>query len=190
MKVVILPYDPAWASEFEKHKVELLRTLEGVPISSIEHVGSTSVPGLKAKPVLDIDIIIPPSSLEATRQALSQAGYFDCGECGVPGRWQFRQPGYGRADAAFGHSEGEMRRNTYAMIEGFLALRNHLDVKSVLIEDEALREEYGRVKTEISDRDFSNIAEYGKAKSGILQKILRKAGWTDAELEAVFKTNN
>lgn len=190
MKVIIEPYNPRWATEFEAQKLELLEILQGVPIVKIEHVGSTSIPGLKAKPVLDIDIIIPISSLEATRKALVRAGYFDCGEMNVPGRFAFRQPGYGKADAAFGHVTGERRRNTYAMIEGSPALRNHLDIKRILLEDEVLREEYSRVKTDLAERDYQNIGEYAMAKNYILWKILRKAGWTEEDLEPIIKANS
>jgi GrpB-like predicted nucleotidyltransferase (UPF0157 family) len=80
--------------------------------------------------------------------------------------------------------EGEdLRRNTYAMIEGCPALKNHLDVKRVLIEDEAMREEYAAVKRELAKREYEKMGEYSGAKSEILCKILRGAGWTKKEIE-------
>jgi GrpB-like predicted nucleotidyltransferase (UPF0157 family) len=190
MKVTIEPHNPSWILEFQKAKASLEKILKGLQYTSIEHVGSTSIPGLPAKPVIDIDIIIPLSSLASVRAALSDAGYFDCGEMNVPGRFAFRQPGFGRGDAAFGsHEGGEMRRNTYAMIEGCVALRNHLDIKRVLMEDKELREEYGRVKTELSQRDFTTVGDYVFGKLDILTKILRKAGWEEEDLEEVRRVN-
>ena len=193
MKVTIEPHNPAWITEFQKAKASLEAILKDTSIRSIEHVGSTSIPGLPAKAVIDIDIIVTAETLPATRQALVSAGYFDCGEMNVPGRFAFRQPGFGQRDAAWGSKvtgSGEMRRNTYAMIEGGVALRNHLDMKRVLMSDEALREEYGQFKIRLSEREFNNIGEYATAKNDILLKILRKAGWSEEDLEEVRKANS
>jgi GrpB-like predicted nucleotidyltransferase (UPF0157 family) len=190
MKVVIEPHNPEWVYKFRGIKAKLAEILQDIPIVSIEHVGSTSIPGLQGKPVIDVDIIIPPSSLSATRTALSDAGYTDCGELNVPGRYQFRQPGYGKWEAAHGSGNGEVRHNTYAMIEGCPALRNHLDVKRVLLEDQGLREEYGRVKAELAQKEYDRIGAYVMGKNEILWKILRRAGWTEEELEPVITTNS
>lgn len=181
MKVVIAPYNPQWDLKFLEIRDALSTILQDTPIVSIEHVGSTSVPGLKAKPVIDVDIIIPSSSssLHATRAALVEAGYSDCGEFG--GRFQFRQPGYGKWEGAHGH-DVELRHNTCAVIEGSPALRNHLDLKRVLMEDAELRDEYSMVKEELAKREFDSIAYYGGAKREILWKILRQAGWSNGDL--------
>ena len=193
MKVTLEPYNPSWATKFHGIKQTLESILSDIPIQSIEHVGSTSIPfpNFLAKPVLDIDIIVPPASLSSARAALVKAGYFDCGEMNVPGRFAFRQPGYGQKDAAFGHGDagGEMRMNSYVMVEGCTALRNHLDVKKVLMEDEALRGEYVGRKRELAKKDIASIGEYATAKTEILCKILRKAGWKEEELEPVKDAN-
>ncbi|KIW47265.1 uncharacterized protein PV06_02849 [Exophiala oligosperma] len=190
MKVVIEPHNPDWATTFLKIREQLRHTLKDVSIVSIEHVGSTSIPMLKAKPVLDVDIIVHPPALEVTRRALAEAHYTDCGEMNVPGRFAFRQPGNARFDAAHGPGRnGELRYNTYVMIEGCTALRNHLDMKRVLLENPDLREEYSRVKTEMQKRDFENIGHYVSGKTEILCKILRTAGWTDEDLRPVVKVN-
>ena len=187
MKVTIEPHNPAWASQFASTKKDLEESLSGIPIKSIEHVGSTSIPGLPAKPVLDIDIIASLDVLPAVRAALAKSGYFDQGEMGVPGRFQFRQPGYGPKDAAFGsHSGAELRRNTYVMIEGSLALKNHVDIKRVLMEDKDLKEEYGNIKLELAEKEYEFISEYGRGKRGILRKILVSAGWGEEELSEVI----
>jgi hypothetical protein len=52
-----------------------------------------------------------------------------------------------------------MRRNTYAIIDGCMALRNHLDIKRMLVSDEELRKEYARVKMALTEQDFANIGE-------------------------------
>ena len=76
------------------------------------------------------------------------------------------------------------------MIEGCSALRNHLDVKRVLLEHEDLREEYGDVKRGLAEREWGDsIGGYAFAKSPILTKILRKAGWSEEDLAPVKKAN-
>lgn len=191
MRVEIEPYNPSWPLKFHEIKDQLLSILNDVPIISIEHVGSTSIPSLMAKPVLDIDIIIHPSSLSSARSTLTNADFTDCGEMNVPGRFAFRQPGYGRFDAAHGAGKnGELRYNTYLMIEGCVALRNHLDIKRVLMGDRELREEYARVKNELQKMEFENIGQYAFGKTEILCKILRKAGWSEEDLEPVIKANS
>lgn len=191
MKVNIEPHNPEWRAKFLEIQHQLQQILSDIAIISIEHVGSTCIPGLKAKPVLDIDIIIELSSLDATRKALVDAGYTDCGEMNVPGRFAFRQPGYGRFDAAHGPGRnGELRYNTYVMIEGCIALKNHLDVRRVLMENQELREEYGRVKSKLQVTEFENIGQYVTGKMEILCKILRAAGWSEENLEPVIKVNS
>lgn len=191
MRVAIEPYNPEWPLKFSEIHDQLRDVLKDVNIISIEHVGSTSIPSLMAKPVLDIDIIIQASSLEAGRNALKIAKYTDCGEMNVPGRFAFRQPGYGRFDAAHGKGkDGELRYNTYLMIEGCAALRNHLDTKRVLMEDQELREEYERVKCKLKEIEFENIGQYAFGKTEILCKILRTAGWSEKDLEPVIRANS
>lgn len=74
-------------------------------------------------------------------------------------------------------------------LEGCLSLRNHLDLKRVLLEDGALREEYGRVKLELAEKEMKNGDEYCRRKNEVMFKILEKAGWTEDELEEVRKAN-
>src|SRR5882757_6693205 len=74
-EIVIVDYDPRWPGQFRKHAEILARAL-GSGALAIEHVGSTSVPGLAAKPIIDIDVRVEDSSDEATYlPALVQAGY-------------------------------------------------------------------------------------------------------------------
>lgn len=190
MKVIIEPYNPEWPGLFLKVKENLLQILKDVPIVSIEHVGSTSVPFLKAKPVLDIDIVIQPPYLKYGRNALTKAGYTDRGEMGVPGRFAFRQPGHGTFDSVYGVEEsGELRRHTYLVIEGCTALRNHLEIRRVLRENQTLREEYAQVKTRLAETEFESIDQYVFGKTDVLCKVLREAGWTDEELDPVIIAN-
>jgi GrpB-like predicted nucleotidyltransferase (UPF0157 family) len=198
MKVHLEPHNPAWAVHFSKIRDDLQDIFKDIPILSIEHVGSTSIPNLLAKPVLDIDIVVPATSLPPARLALVSAGYTDLGEMGVTDRIALRQPGnpHWKTNAP-GPREGvsweeEMRRNVYVVVEGSVALRNHRDLKRVLMEDGELRERYGEVKRGFLERmggEVESLREYTITKNGIMIEILRKAGWGE-ELEEVRRAND
>jgi GrpB-like predicted nucleotidyltransferase (UPF0157 family) len=203
MKILLTPHNPSWALQFNAAKSSLHQTLHGIPILSIEHVGSTSIPGLLAKPVIDIDIVVPASFMAATRAALVAAGYTDMGDQGVPERIAFRGPGYG-IEEVVGSPPGpspsevsrlrEFRENTYVCLEGCLSLKNHRDVKNILLQDAELRNEYAECKMRLVDEiedggEGLGIDDYVRGKTGVLAKILRKAGWTEEMLEEVRKVN-
>ncbi|KAH7400216.1 putative UPF0157 protein YqkA [Cadophora sp. MPI-SDFR-AT-0126] len=188
MPILLSPHNPRYTTQFITTKSTLHELLHGIPTLSIEHVGSTSIPGLLAKPIIDIDIIVSPSSLAATRTALVAAGYKDLGEMGVEGRFAFREPGVGDEE----RKGKEFKENTYVCIEGCLSLRNHRDVKRVLLQDGGLRREYGECKRrlveEIGDAE-GGMDDYVRGKTGVLGEVLRKAGWSEEMLEVVRRVN-
>ena len=109
----------------------------------------------------------------------------------MPDRYAFRQPGFKFTDWADGAKrEGVMRRNTYVCVEGCLSLRNHLDLKRVLLEDRELREEYGNVKMGLAVREVRDVDEYCRGKNEVMFRILEKAGWTGEKLEEIKKANS
>ncbi len=144
----------------------------GVPIVAIEHVGSTSVPGLAAKPIIDCDIVVSEADVLAASSVLISLGFTPLGELGIPHRWAFKEPA--RLSGT----------NTYVIVDGCLSLRNHLAVRDVLRASAVLRHEYSAVKRRAGAL-AANIDEYGQAKGGIVQKILSAAGLSDAERASI-----
>lgn len=192
MKIIIEPHDPAWISEFNRTKGNLQKILSDVSILSIEHVGSTSIPGLLAKPVLDIDIIVASESVPGASVALVKAGYTALGDQGVPFRFAFRQPVFQKADQTDESRgiRGEMRRNTYVIVDRCIALRNHLDLKRMLLENEELRDKYGEVKRGLVNGGVQSMSKYCKGKNEVVLKILERAGWDEDDLEEVSRANS
>ena len=89
-KVTVLPYDSAWKSAFEAIKKEI-EGAAGDLILGVEHVGSTSVEGMSAKPCIDLDVVIRDVSvLEAVIARLAAIGYIHEGDLGIPGREAFK----------------------------------------------------------------------------------------------------
>ena len=109
-----------------------------VPVMAIEHVGSTSVPGLAAKPVIDCDIVIAEQDLACASQVLAGLGFTPLGELGIPLRWAFKEP------------QRLAGTNTYLVAAGSLSLRNHLAVRDALRADPDLRDRYAAAKKRVA----------------------------------------
>ena len=88
--IIVVDYNTNWAIQYEQEKIQILNAL-GDTVADIQHIGSTSVPGLAAKPVIDIllGLEIPPSPIQIS--SLEALGYLYCGEFGIPGRHYFRR---------------------------------------------------------------------------------------------------
>ncbi|KAM0723451.1 hypothetical protein Q7P37_000437 [Cladosporium fusiforme] len=190
MQITILEYDPAWPYAFQRIRDSLSAALDTIPISSIEHVGSTSIPGLAAKPIIDIDIIVEPKYLPATCSALSTNGYTYNPEPRGIDRMSFRYNGHTHDSGATRPTEdGDIRRAVYVNMPDGVALKNHLVVKKVLSESPDLAAEYSEIKRGLAKRQFADIGSYGAAKNAILQKILSKGDFGTDEIAAIRDFN-
>jgi GrpB-like predicted nucleotidyltransferase (UPF0157 family) len=172
--IVVLEYDPAWPRRFQELRTEYAQAMKAaaVPVVAIEHVGSTAVPGLAAKPVIDCDIVVAEPHVPAASQVLAGLGFRPLGELGIPLRWAFKEP------------PRLAGTNTYVIVAGSLSLRNHLAVRDALRADPQLRAEYAAVKQQVG-ATAANIDDYGRGKNAVIQRILAVAGLTDAERAAI-----
>lgn len=177
MAVTVVPYSREWPEQFARVAADLRRALVDVPVVSIEHVGSTSVPGLAAKPVIDIDVVVRRADLPAAIAALAAIGYTHRGDLGVADRESMAAP------------DDDPRRNVYICIEGTLHLRNHLAVRAILRERPDLRDRYGAIKTQLARDPAMDIERYLALKSPVLQEVLAMSDLTDAEKRAIFALN-
>ncbi|TDO58260.1 GrpB-like predicted nucleotidyltransferase (UPF0157 family) [Kribbella sp. VKM Ac-2571] len=165
--IEVVEYDERWPQRFEELRQLYADTLSasGVPVMAIEHIGSTAVPGLAAKPVIDCDIVVAEQDVPAAAATLGWLGFDSLGESGVPLRWAFKEP------------KRLAGTNTYVVVEGSLPLRNHLAVRDILRSDPVLRDEYSEVKRRLGASE--NIDEYGQGKNVMIQKLLAAAGLSD-----------
>jgi GrpB-like predicted nucleotidyltransferase (UPF0157 family) len=153
--ILVVDYDAAWPLRFERLEAELAEALitRGVCFVSIEHVGSTSVPGLAAKPVIDCDIVVQAKDVPRASEALISVGFTRLGELGIPQRWAFKEP------------PRLANSNVYVIVEGSLSLRNHLAVRDVLRIDGGLRAEYAKVKKRIASTAADISTSTGRART-------------------------
>lgn len=175
MEVIsVVEYDPTWPQRFEQLRREYAEAMAaaGVPVVSIEHVGSTSVLGLAAKPIIDCDIVVAEDDVPAASQVLIDLQFRPIGELGIPLRWAFKEP------------ERLVGTNTSVVVENSLSLRNHLAVRDILRTDSYLRDQYATVKRQVGAA-AANIDEYGRGKNAMVQQILAAADMTEAEQASI-----
>lgn len=176
--IEVVDWSPRWASQYDEVASVLHAALAAVPSATVEHVGSTSVTGLAAKPILDIDVIVEGSDVPAAVAALESVGYVHRGDLGVVAREAFRAP-----DAA-------PRRNVYVCTAGSTNVRNHLAVREVLRTRDDLRDAYASVKQALAADPEMDIDTYLAGKSAVLQQVLEaSAEFSDDEMVAIRRLN-
>ena len=161
---LLVAYDPLWPAAFEDEKVHLAKAL-GQAAKGIEHYGSTAVPGLCAKPILDIMVGISPlSEWGRCKPALEALGYDYAEEAGVPGHYIFGR-GRDRTERTHLVHVVECRGESW---RGSLAFRD------ALRRDAGLRESYAREKERAGAAAPGNRAAYNLQKSPFIAESIKK----------------
>jgi GrpB-like predicted nucleotidyltransferase (UPF0157 family) len=158
--VIVLPYDPQWAIEFERLST-FLWSICGSSIVVIHHVGSTSVEGLVAKPILDIDIEIRSLNFFNTvKEKLSFAGYRHEGDLDIPGREAFKVD-----------SSPFMAHHLYVCTSDALELKRHLAFRDHLRTHPKDKDAYGEIKLNAAQHHPTDIDGYMDDKNEIITDI-------------------
>lgn len=177
-KISVVDYDHTWPKTFEQLRSNIWPTISDIA-TTIEHVGSTSVVGLSAKPIIDMTIVIPSTSqMPMLMDRLSTINYIHKGDQGVPGREAFQRP------------ENTPAHNLYACQKDNLGLRNHLAIRDYMKEHPEAVQAYGDLKKQLAAQFPSDIDAYVDGKTDFLISILTKAGFTEKELQAIQSLNS
>lgn len=185
--IKVLPYTEEWASTFRQLAAIYQQHLEGL-ITGIEHVGSTSVPGLAAKPIIDIDLLIKePSQLPPVVAVLEKLGYTWRGDLGIPGRDAFGR----NADTTPDDGKGTawMAHNLYVCLEGCISLQNHLQLRNFLRQHPEAAQQYGALKQDLSVRYPYDIDQYIEGKTAFITGILAQTGLQEDDLQDITARN-
>ncbi|MBO6308381.1 MAG: GrpB family protein [Oribacterium sp.] len=165
-QVVVLPYDEKWKKDYLAIKNELTDALDGL-ITGIEHVGSTSVQGLSAKPIIDIDVIIKDNTvLENVISALAGIGYRHEGDLGIPGREAFKYDG----------KEHLKKHHLYVCAEDSAELKRHMLFRDHLRAHPDAVREYSSVKEEGAKLYPYDIDGYIKHKTPFIERVYAEIG--------------
>ena len=161
--IVLVDYDPEWPVRFER-EAERIRAALGDKALLLEHAGSTSVPGLVAKPIIDIVLAVPDSTDEdGYVPALEDAGYV----------LRIREPDWyeHRLVKPPDHSA-----NVHIFSEGCVEIDRMLAFRDRLRASEADRELYERTKRELAARAWAYTQDYADAKTEVVEQIIARAG--------------
>ena len=157
--IVICDYDHAWPERFNEERARVLSALGSVALR-IEHIGSTAVPGLAAKPIVDVLVtVVDPDDEAAFRSALEAQGY----------QLRVREPGHRMFRTAARDVHIHVWAESDSEVERYLRFRDRLRASN---EDRAA---YQRLKRDLAKRDWSDMNHYADAKGALISEILNRA---------------
>jgi GrpB-like predicted nucleotidyltransferase (UPF0157 family) len=161
-QITLAPYDPDWPLLFTR-EADRLRSVLGDEALRIEHVGSTSVPGLIAKPIIDILLVVPDSADEPRYvPQLEAVGYV----------LRIREPEW------FEHrlfKGPDTSINLHTFSSGAAEAERMLRFRDRLRDDDAARDLYAGTKRQLAQRTWRHVQDYADAKTPVIQELLHKA---------------
>jgi GrpB-like predicted nucleotidyltransferase (UPF0157 family) len=161
-EMILAPYNPEWAAEFAALR-DVYTAALGKLVLRVEHVGSTAVPDLLAKPILDIDIVIPGYEvLPEIVAILGRLGYTHHGDQGIREREVFKPLDKFAPCTQAGRSW--MAHHLYVCPVDSLELRRHVIFRDALREHDNLRHEYEARKLDIANRSGGDRKVYARIK--------------------------
>jgi len=175
--IVVVDYDPAWPEVFERLRALIWPVVQDFALG-IEHVGSTSVPGLAAKPIIDMDVIVAsPAQIPLAIERLGTLGYVHRGNLGIEGREAFQQPAHLPA------------HHLYVCLQDSVSLRNHLALRDYLRSHPAAMQVYGALKKRLAQEHAHNIEAYIEAKSDLILSMLAQTGFQTDQIATIREQN-
>lgn len=165
-KVIVVPYDETWKSAFEEIKKELEQVI-GDLIIGIEHVGSTSVEGLSAKPCIDIDVIIKDYSIfDTVVSRLETIGYTHEGNLGIKDREAFK----------YSDKPHLQKHHLYVCPQQSKELFRHITFRDFLRSNPEAVKKYGSTKETAAQLLLDNIEKYIEYKSPCIEELYEICG--------------
>jgi GrpB-like predicted nucleotidyltransferase (UPF0157 family) len=160
--IELADYDPRWPELFRQEE-ERIRAALGERVVRLEHVGSTAVPGLAAKPVIDMCLVVADSSdEEGYAPALGAAGYV----------LRIREPEWYEHRVFKGP---DTNGNLHVFSEGCPEIERYLLLRDRLRTNRADRELYERTKRELAKREWKYVQNYADAKTAVVEEIMARA---------------
>ena len=160
--ITLVEYDPVWPGNFAREAQRIKAALGGRAIE-VEHVGSTSVPGLMAKPIIDILLVVSDSADEPSYvPSLEAAGYV----------LRIREPDWHQHRLFKGP---DININLHVFTQGSEEIRRTLLLRDWLRTNKADRELYARTKRDLASKKWRYVQNYADAKSEVVKAILERA---------------
>ncbi len=161
--VVLVPYDPLWVKQFDS-LAEQMKTACGDKLVAIHHIGSTSVPGLAAKPLIDmLPELRRHDEGPSLAPLLEPLGFIYFGSYGIEGRHFFRR-------------KDSLSVNVHMFETGHIEIERHIAFRDALQADDQLRSAYQHLKEELAERFPNDVESYALSKSDFVEGVLRDLG--------------
>jgi GrpB-like predicted nucleotidyltransferase (UPF0157 family) len=161
-RIVLVDYDPAWPRLFEREAARV-RSILGTTVRRLEHVGSTAVPGLVAKPIVDMLLVVPDSSDEvAYVPQMERAGY----------KLRIREPHW-HEHRLFKGPDTDI--NLHVFSHGSSEIMRMLGFRDWLRANPVDRELYAATKRELAKRKWKYTQNYADAKTNVVEQIIDRA---------------
>ncbi|HJU67753.1 MAG TPA: GrpB family protein [Gemmatimonadaceae bacterium] len=163
--IVLAPHSAGWAGAFEREASTIVKALAPVPIE-LHHIGSTAIPDIAAKPVIDILGIVPAIGvIDAEAHRLTAVGYEALGEFGIPGRRYFRKNA----------PDGVRTHQLHVFALGSPEIQRHLDFRDYLRAFPSEAAAYSALKQELAERCGSDMRAYTEGKTDFIRGVERRA---------------
>jgi GrpB-like predicted nucleotidyltransferase (UPF0157 family) len=164
-KVEVVPYNPRWRDVFEAEAKHIAVAL-GENVVAIHHIGSTAIPNIFAKPVIDLLVEVRDiTRVIEQSSAMESLGYQVMGEFGIPGRRYFRKDNH----------EGIRTHQIHAFKAGSAEVVRHLAFRDYLIAHPEDAQKYSELKRRLAEENSQNMDGYIDGKDGFIKETDQKA---------------
>jgi GrpB-like predicted nucleotidyltransferase (UPF0157 family) len=169
-RVEVVPHSPEWAAEFRAEARRLTAVL-GDEVVAVHHIGSTAIPGIKAKPIIDILLEVREvERLDERNTEMAALGYEARGEFGLPGRRFFLKG-----------TDYHRTHHIHAYATGNPELERHLAFRDYMISHPEQARAYSRLKEDLAREFPTDIEGYMDGKNAFIKEMERRAlAWSCA----------
>ncbi len=165
MRVRMVPHDPNWRQEF-RQEAGRISAAAGSNAVAVHHVGSTAIPGIYAKPVIDLLLVIQDlAALDEKQLEMEALGYEARGEYGIAGRRFFRRD----------DKHGDRTHQVHAFEDGSPQIARHLAFRDYMIAHPETAQEYSDLKRELAAKHPEDIEAYMDGKDEFIQEVDKRA---------------
>ena len=164
-QVLVVPPDPNWTRAFAVASSEIVAAF-GANLLEIHHIGSTAIPGIYAKPVIDMLVVVNDlAPVDRCNEPMRLLGYQAMGEFGIPGRRYFRRD----------NAEGRRTHQVHAFQKGSPDIRRHLAFRDFLRAHPDCARQYSDLKRKLADLHPHDIEAYMDGKDPFIKEMQSRA---------------
>jgi len=180
-RVVLVPHDPRWAEEFAYESANVASAL-GELLVAIHHIGSTAIPGIRAKPIIDMLAAVRDlAALDGSGARLEALGYEAMGEFGISGRRYFRKD----------DGDGTRTHQIHAFEVGSPQIERHLAFRDFMSAHRDCAQQYEALKCRLAELYRDELASYSDGKDKFIKEMdVRAAHWRSGLTHGVLLSSS